>query len=430
MSDVMSLKSKWMCVICEDMTFDKRWFLERHILERHSDFAWKCPECKKLFQRRNSSHGCKVLESQMICFQNSSGRRGKEAEEDFEKFRTEEMPKKIKLVDGNGNEIELAPRRNRYAKSEMGETSYRTTGTNKGVEWKKRGSSLRETSRKRTDRSDIEDNKENGNLSGPTPAKICKPSETKEQRLKKIKDVLQDLMSENGETITISVEPEADKVEGNTSSQLLEEEVELHVSETEVKTLEKANNYNKSSSSSTTSSGTSSSSSNSSRTVKKPTPDSRPQNTENVVEEPVETEIDPIRNVEFSAKTELVETFLQSLQDTQENTLTLNVGGMKIETSKNTLRADPSCVFALMLQPLSPFRPSNNVYFFDRDPAHFKIILNYLRNNCNVEKRYLPREHIYLYELLQEAKFYKLSGLVSIVQERLNDLCACRLSSF
>ncbi|CAC5383285.1 unnamed protein product [Mytilus coruscus] len=37
-------KIKWMCVICEDMTFEKRWFLERHILERHSDFAWKCPE--------------------------------------------------------------------------------------------------------------------------------------------------------------------------------------------------------------------------------------------------------------------------------------------------------------------------------------------------------------------------------------------------
>ncbi|CAG2219651.1 unnamed protein product [Mytilus edulis] len=72
-----------------------------------------------------------------------------------------------------------------------------------------------------------------------TLSKICKPAETKEQRLKKIKDVLQDLMSENGETITISVEPEADKVEEDTSSQILEEEVELHVSETEVNTLKK-----------------------------------------------------------------------------------------------------------------------------------------------------------------------------------------------
>lgn len=406
-----------MCVICEDMTFEKRWFLERHILERHSDFAWKCPECKKLFQRRNTNHGCKVHENQMICFQNSTGRRGKEAEEDLEKFKRDEMPKKIKLVDNNGNEVEVASRRNRYARSEIGDTSNRSTCNSK------RGSSLKETSRKRTG---IE-NKENNNISGPTPAKVSKPSETKEQKLKKIKDVIQDLMSESGETITICLEPEADKTEGK--SHILEE-VELHVSEKEVSTLEKADKSHKSSSSSTTSSGSSSSSSSSSGTVKKSTPASMSQKAENVVVEPLDTEIEPIRNVEFSAKTELVETFLQSLQDTQENTLTLNVGGMKVETSKNTLRADPSCVFALMLQPLSPFRPSNNVYFFDRDPAHFKIILNYLRNNCTVEKRYLPREHVYLYELLQEAKFYKLSGLVSIVQERLNDLCACRLSSF
>ncbi|CAC5420030.1 unnamed protein product [Mytilus coruscus] len=110
-------KSKWMCVICEDMTFEKRWFLERHILERHSDFAWKCPECKKMFQRRNTNHGCKVHENQMICFQNSTGRREKEAEEDLEKFKRDEMPKKIELVDNNGDEVEVASRRNRYARS-------------------------------------------------------------------------------------------------------------------------------------------------------------------------------------------------------------------------------------------------------------------------------------------------------------------------
>ncbi|CAC5392819.1 unnamed protein product [Mytilus coruscus] len=310
---------------------------------------------------------------------NSTGRRGKDAEEDLEKFKRDEMPKKIKLVDNNGNEVEVASRRNRYARSEIGDTSNRITCNSKGGEFKKRGSSLNETSRKRTD---IE-NKENNNISGPTPAKLSKPSETKEQKLKKIKDVLQDLMSENGETITICLEPEADKTEGE--SQILEE-VELHVSEKEVSTLEKADKSQKSSSSSTTSSGSSSSSSSSSGTVKKSTPGSMSQKAENVVVEPLDTEIEPIRNVEFSAKTELVETFLQSLQDTQENTRTLNVGGMKVETSKNTLRADPSCVFALMLQPLSPLRPSNNVYCFDRDPANFKIILNYLRNNCTVEK--------------------------------------------
>lgn len=40
-----------------------------------------------------------------------------------------------------------------------------------------------------------------------------------------------------------------------------------------------------------------------------------------VVEYYLDNEIEPLRTVEFSAKTELVETFLQSLQDTQENKL-------------------------------------------------------------------------------------------------------------
>ena len=83
-----------------------------------------------------------------------------------------------------------------------------------------------------------------------------------------------------------------------------------------------------------------------------------------------------------------------------------------------------------MLKPDSPFRPSKNTYYFDRDASHFRIIMNYLQNNCTVEKRYLPKEHMYLYQLLQEAKFYRLSGLVSIIQERLHDLCVCHACDF
>lgn len=106
----------------------------------------------------------------------------------------------------------------------------------------------------------------------------------------------------------------------------------------------------------------------------------------------------------------------------------LNIGGVRFETSKNTLRADPSSVFALMLNNNSAFRPCKNVYTFDRDPAHFKIILNYLRNNCLIEKRNLPSEHHYLNEIALEAKFYKLFGLKAVVEDRLADQCACRLN--
>lgn len=117
------------------------------------------------------------------------------------------MPK-----DNNENEVEVASRRNRYGRSKIGDTSNRTTCNSiKGREFKNRASLLRETSWKRTD---IE-NKEN--ITGPTLAKISKTSETTEQKLKKIKDVFQDLISENVETITISLEPEADIIEGESN---------------------------------------------------------------------------------------------------------------------------------------------------------------------------------------------------------------------
>jgi hypothetical protein len=64
-----------------------------------------------------------------------------------------------------------------------------------------------------------------------------------------------------------------------------------------------------------------------------------------------------------------------------------------------------------MLLPQYPFRPNNNTYFFDRDPAHFRIILNYLRNGAQIEIAVLPKEQRYLYEIFQEANYYKLLGL-------------------
>ena len=73
---------------------------------------------------------------------------------------------------------------------------------------------------------------------------------------------------------------------------------------------------------------------------------------------------------------------------------------------------------------ISGYGPNNNTYFFDRDPAHFRIILNYLRNGAQIEIAVLPKEQRYLYELLQEAKYYKLLGLQDIVCKRLHQINA------
>jgi hypothetical protein len=45
-----------------------------------------------------------------------------------------------------------------------------------------------------------------------------------------------------------------------------------------------------------------------------------------------------------------------------------------------------------------------------------------------MEKRMLPHEPKYLHELIIEARFYKLFGLVVLLEERIKDLCLCKLA--
>jgi len=45
-----------------------------------------------------------------------------------------------------------------------------------------------------------------------------------------------------------------------------------------------------------------------------------------------------------------------------------------------------------------------------------------------MEKRLLPNEPKYLYELIKEARFYKLFGLVILIKERIKDLRLCKLA--
>jgi ribosome-associated toxin RatA of RatAB toxin-antitoxin module len=44
-----------------------------------------------------------------------------------------------------------------------------------------------------------------------------------------------------------------------------------------------------------------------------------------------------------------------------------------------------------------------------------------------MEKRILPHEPKYMYELITEARLYKLFG-VALLEERIKDLCLCKLA--
>ena len=137
------------------------------------------------------------------------------------------------------------------------------------------------------------------------------------------------------------------------------------------------------------------------------------------------TSVQPETNVNREAVQKLTTETFNKLQQSQEGRVILNIGGQCFQTSRVTLMADPTSMLALMLRKGCPLRPSRNTYFLDRDPSHFKFILNYLRNGAHVDICMLPHEKRYLLEMLMESRFYMLSGLEDIILARLKQVTGC-----
>ena len=114
------------------------------------------------------------------------------------------------------------------------------------------------------------------------------------------------------------------------------------------------------------------------------------------------------------------DTELSYLREMQTNRVILNIGGVRFETSRMTLRKDPNSLFTDME---SNIMTQGNSIFVDRDSSHFRLILNYLRNGCTLSSpAILPRERKYLLELESECEYYRLNGLKKIVRKRLRHL--------
>ena len=62
-----------------------------------------------------------------------------------------------------------------------------------------------------------------------------------------------------------------------------------------------------------------------------------------------------------------------------ENRIILNVGGIRFETYKATLKKIPATRLSRLTEALANYDPVLNEYFFDRHPGVFSQVLNYYR---------------------------------------------------
>jgi hypothetical protein len=99
---------------------------------------------------------------------------------------------------------------------------------------------------------------------------------------------------------------------------------------------------------------------------------------------------------------------------------------VKFETCANTINNVPDSVLFELINTNSTVKPylveGRSTYFIDRDPKHFPVILNYLRNGGRYHSDMLPRDLRQLKELQVEAGFYELKHLELNIQRRILDL--------
>jgi hypothetical protein len=72
------------------------------------------------------------------------------------------------------------------------------------------------------------------------------------------------------------------------------------------------------------------------------------------------------------------QTFNRTVADL-DNRVILNVGGIRFETYKATLKKIPATRLSRLTEALANYDPILNEYFFDRHPGVFAQILNYYR---------------------------------------------------
>ncbi|PIC39867.1 hypothetical protein B9Z55_011420 [Caenorhabditis nigoni] len=102
----------------------------------------------------------------------------------------------------------------------------------------------------------------------------------------------------------------------------------------------------------------------------------------------------------------------------REQPITLSVGGRKFEVLESTIMQKFSRLrldLLLSKETLENKNEGTPRLFYDRDPKHFQLILNFIRDGSEN----LPKTWEELGEFLEEAKYYELKELIKLCEEAL-----------
>ena len=101
-----------------------------------------------------------------------------------------------------------------------------------------------------------------------------------------------------------------------------------------------------------------------------------------------------------------------------QNHVILYVGRNIFNVSRAKLKKAGGVFENLDSVPPLPGSSSISSYFIDRDPKHFPIILNFIRNQA-IHSSMLPDDHGQLHAILMECDFYQLKELRDTVKKKL-----------
>ena len=105
----------------------------------------------------------------------------------------------------------------------------------------------------------------------------------------------------------------------------------------------------------------------------------------------------------------------------QESRVKLDIGGHLYTTLTLPLTKDRDSMLSAMFSGRhSVQREEDGSYFIDRDGTHFRYILNYLRDG-GVRNDTQPSDVTIVRELLTEAEYYQLTGLVAVSRLHFSD---------